>query len=48
MATAARYIALSDGPFALNFVLTLKTFKLKAPSGFNVDRDFPAVLQVEW
>ena len=44
MATAARYIALSDGPFVLNFVQTEKIFKLKLPSGFTVDREFPAVL----
>jgi hypothetical protein len=43
MASAARYITLSDGPFILNFLIPEKLFKLKLPSGFSVDRT-PAVL----
>ena len=44
MATAARYITLSDGPFVLNFVFPEKFFTLKLPDGFHVNRAFPAVL----
>jgi hypothetical protein len=44
MATAARYITLSDGPFILNSIIPEKFFKLKLPAGFSVDRAFPAVL----
>lgn len=44
MATAARYIPLSDSPFILSFVVPEKIFKLKLPPGFHVDRAFPAIL----